>query len=98
MAKGKMLAETQMRIMKLVDSPANYKTPQMLSEEIEKMGKSSGFSVKVYDEKQCEEIGLKALLAVSKGSVENPARFVIMEYSHPEANKKSGIDRQRCHF
>jgi leucyl aminopeptidase len=91
LAKGKMLAETQMRIMKLVDSPANYKTPQMLSEEIEKMGKSSGFSVKVYDEKQCEEIGLKALLAVSKGSVENPARFVIMEYRHPEANKKVGL-------
>ena len=89
--KGKMLAETQMRIMKLVDSPANYKTPQMLSEEIEKMGKSSGFTVKVYNEKQCDELGLKALLAVSKGSVENPARFVIMEYSHPEAIKKVGI-------
>ncbi|MCP9754898.1 leucyl aminopeptidase [Lacihabitans sp. CCS-44] len=91
LAKGKMLAETQMKIMKLVDSPANYKTPQMLSEEIEKMGKASGFSVKIYDEKQCEEIGLKALLAVSKGSVENPARFVIMEYSHPESNKKVGL-------
>jgi leucyl aminopeptidase len=91
LAKGKMLAETQMRIMKLVDSPANHKTPQMLSEEIEKMGKSSGFSVKVYDEKQCEELGLKALLAVSKGSVENPARFVIMDYTHPEANKKVGL-------
>lgn len=91
LAKGKMLAETQMRIMKLVDSPANYKTPQMLSEEIEKMGKSSSFSVKVYDEKQCAELDLKALLAVSKGSVENPARFVIMEYTHPEANKKVGL-------
>jgi leucyl aminopeptidase len=91
LAKGKMLAETQMRIMKLVDSPANYKTPQILSEEIEKIGKSAGFSVKVYDEKQCEELSLKALLAVSKGSVENPARFVIMEYSHPEANKKVGL-------
>lgn len=91
LAKGKIMAETQMRIMKLVDSPANYKTPQMLSEEIEKMGKSSEFSVKIYDEKQCEELGLKALLAVSKGSVENPARFVIMQYSHTEAIKKVGL-------
>jgi leucyl aminopeptidase len=91
LAKGKMMAETQMRIMRLVDSPANYKTPQMLSEEIEKIGKSSGFAVKIYDEKQCKELGLKALLAVSKGSVENPARFVIMEYTHPEAIKKVGL-------
>lgn len=89
--KGKQLAETQMKIMRLVDSPANYKTPQMLATEVEKMGAEAGFSVKVYDEKQCLELGLHALLAVGKGSVENPARFVIMEYSHPEATKKVGL-------
>ena len=89
--KGKKLAETQMKIMRLVDFPANYKTPQMLATEVVKMGAEAGFSVKVYDEKQCLELGLHALLAVGKGSVENPARFVIMEYSHPEATKKVGL-------
>ena len=89
--KGKQLAETQIKIMRLVDSPANYKTPQMLATEVEKMGLEDGFRVKIYDEKQCLELGLHALLAVGKGSVENPARFVIMEYSNPEATKKVGL-------
>lgn len=91
LVKGQMLAETQLKIMRLVDSPANYKTPQMLSEEIERMGEKSGFKVTVFDEKKCQEVGLHALLAVGKGSIENPVRFVVMEYSHPKASTKIGL-------
>lgn len=82
---GQATAETQARIMALVDAPANFKYPQKLAEFAIESGKKYGFDVKVYDEKQCLELGLHALLAVGRGSTENPARFIVMEYLSPSA-------------
>jgi leucyl aminopeptidase len=86
--KGKVTAETQRNILKLVDSPANYKTPQQLAEYVVNSGKENGFKTTVYDAQQCEEIGLHALLAVGRGSIDNPPVFIVMEYdgsSTPDA-------------
>ncbi|MER0441456.1 leucyl aminopeptidase [Emticicia sp. W12TSBA100-4] len=89
---GQATAETQARIMALVDAPANYKYPQKLAEFAIESGEKYGFDVKVYDEKQCLELGLHALLAVGRGSTENPARFIVMEYSNSsEKGKKVGL-------
>jgi leucyl aminopeptidase len=85
--KGKMLAETQAKMMAWVDAPANYKTPQMLASWIAEAGKTTGFTVTNYDKKACEKIGLHAFLAVGKGSLENPPVFVVMEYKHPKATQ-----------
>jgi leucyl aminopeptidase len=89
--KGYLLAKTQTKIMAWVDSPANFKTPQQLAEAIKASGRAEGFSVKVMDAHQCGAIGLKALLAVGKGSVENPPLFVLMEYKAAEAKKTIGL-------
>ena len=83
---GQETAETQARIMALVDAPANFKYPQKIAEFALESGKKYGFNVKVFDEKQCLELGLHALLAVGKGSTENPARFIVMEYSSPSTS------------
>lgn len=89
---GQATAETQARIMALVDAPANYKYPQKLAEFAFESGEKFGFDVKVYDEKQCLELGLHALLAVGRGSTENPARFIVMEYNNSsEKGKKIGL-------
>ncbi|WP_064197721.1 MULTISPECIES: M17 family metallopeptidase [Emticicia] len=90
---GQAIAETQARIMALVDAPANYKYPQKIAEFAIESGKKYGFDVKVYDEKQCLELGLHALLAVGRGSTENPARFIVMEYNNnsSEKGKKIGL-------
>ena len=77
---GQEIAETQARIMALVDAPANFKFPQKIAEFAQESGQKYGFDVKVFDEKQCLEMGLHALLAVGRGSTENPARFIVMEY------------------
>lgn len=87
-SKGLATAETQMNIMALVDAPANYKTPQMMADYIKKSGKVNGFKVTIYDEKECLEKGFHALLAVGKGSIENPAKMVVMEYTSKNANSK----------
>lgn len=86
---GHAIAETQTRIMALVDAPANYKYPQKLAEFAIESGKKYGFEVKVYDEKQCLELGLHALLAVGRGSTENPARFIVMEYPSATFGERS---------
>lgn len=91
-SKGLQTAESQMNMMALVDAPANYKTPQMMAEFIKKSGRKNGFSVKVYDERECFEKGFHALLAVGKGSVENPAKMVVMEYKSKNTNaRKVGL-------
>ena len=78
---GEETAKTQIRIMTLVDAPANIKYPQRMAEYAQQAGALYGFDVKVFDEKECEGLGLGALVAVGKGSTENPPRFVVLEYN-----------------
>lgn len=78
--KGQATAETQSSIMHLMDSPANYKTPKQLGEYAISSGKKHGFKTTVYDAQQCEAIGLHALLAVGRGSIDNPPVFIVMKY------------------
>ncbi|MGR3811546.1 leucyl aminopeptidase family protein [Jiulongibacter sp. NS-SX5] len=86
---GLKTGETQKNIMALVDSPSNYKTPEIMAEYIQKSGAANGFEVTVYDEKQCEELGFLALLSVGRGSVDRPAKMVVMEYKG--GNRKVGF-------
>jgi len=83
------LAEVQLRIMALVDAPANIKRPQYLAEWAVASGKEYGYEVKVLDKAACEAEGLGALLAVNRGS-EDPARFIVMEYRGEEAPAGEG--------
>lgn len=78
--KGKATAETQQQMLTLVDSPANYKTPQQLADYVVKSGAKNGFKTTVYDAQQCQELGLHALLAVGRGSLDNPPVFIVMAY------------------
>jgi leucyl aminopeptidase len=71
----------------LVNEPANVMTPSRLAEEAKKAGEKSGFSVKVYDEKQIQEMRLDAFYSVAKGS-DNPPRFIVAEYkNNPKSDK-----------
>ena len=74
-----ILADVQMRIMALVDAPANKKRPQDLANWAVQSGKDHGFSVRVLDKAACQREGLHALLAVNRGS-EDPAVLIVMEY------------------
>lgn len=82
--RGQSTAETQRNMLQLVDSPANYKTPQQMAEYVVNSGKENGFKTTIYDAAQCEEIGFHALLAVGRGSIDNPPVFIVMEYDGTE--------------
>lgn len=89
-AIGEATAWTQIRVMDLMNAPSNKKNPLVLADWAVDSGQKYGYLVSVFDEKKCEEIGLKALLAVSEGS-KNPPRFIVLEYTHPEATQKIGL-------
>lgn len=88
--RGEEIACTQIRIMDLMNAPSNKKSPQSLADWATDSGEKFGYSVTVWNEKQCEAEGLEALLAVSLGS-KNPPRFIQLEYKHPSANEKIGL-------
>jgi leucyl aminopeptidase len=88
--KAVITADTQRRVMDLVNAAPNYKTPQHLADWVVESGKMHGFSTIIFDKKQCIEVGLKALLSVSDGS-QNEPRFIIMEYKSPKATKTVGL-------
>lgn len=85
-----MTAETQIRIMDLVNAAPNYKTPQYLADWAIASGEKHGFTVTAFDKKECIEQGLKALLSVNAGSEHEP-RFIIMEYKPDNATKSVGL-------
>ena len=75
----------------LVNEPANILYPETLAERAVSIGNESGFEVEVFDEKQIEELGMKAFLEVGKGSVHKP-RLIVMRYNgDAESNEKVGL-------
>ncbi len=63
----------------LVNEPLSFLTAVQLSEEIKKLGKRAGFSVKVLDKAAIEALKMGGLLAVNKGS-NDPPTFSILEW------------------
>jgi leucyl aminopeptidase len=88
---GRDLAESQTKIMQWMNLPANHKTPSQVAGWMADGGKKHGFEVKIHDADACLKMGLHALLAVGKGSVESPACFVVMHYKPADAKKKIAL-------
>jgi leucyl aminopeptidase len=60
----------------LVTEPANVLTPATFAEECRKMGREVGLEVEVLERKELETLGMRALLGVAQGSVQEP--FVVV--------------------
>lgn len=72
----------------LVNEPVSHLNAVQYSKDIVKIGKSSGFSVTVWDQKKIEQEGMGGIIAVNRGS-SAPATFNILEYKPSKAiNKK----------
>lgn len=63
----------------LVNEPANVLNPSTLARAAKQQGEIFGFSVTVKDEKEIEDLGLDAFLAVGRGS-KNPPKLIVMKY------------------
>jgi leucyl aminopeptidase len=74
----------------LINEPVSYLTAVQFSKEMQKVGKESGFSVKVLGKKEIEAKKMGGLLAVNAGSMDPPT-FTIMEYKPEKARNKKPI-------
>lgn len=68
----------------LVNEPLSYLTAPQLSKEIQKAGKTTGFSVEVFDKKKIEKLKMGGILAVNFGSID-PPRFNILTWKPKNA-------------
>jgi leucyl aminopeptidase len=68
----------------LVNEPVIHLDAEQLAEEIEKIGKESGFSVEVLNELKIKSLKMGGLLAVNQGSL-IPPTFSILEYKPKNA-------------
>ena len=76
---GKAISEGVDIARDLGNLPGNICTPSHLADRSMQLGKEHGFEVEVLEESTMEELGMGALLSVSRGSRE-PAKLIIMNY------------------
>ena len=79
------------RVRDLVNEPAAVATPRYLAEEAERLGAAiAGLTVDVWDKKRIEREGLRGLLAVARGSREEP-RFLHLAWTPPDPRKRVAL-------
>jgi len=78
-AVGHAVATSQNFARELAVRPANIVTPRYLADEAKRLGAELGFKVSVMGPAAMSKDGMRALMAVAKGSDEEP-RFIAMEY------------------
>lgn len=83
MAEGANFART------LGFEPGNMLTPTELARRAEEMARRDGLGFEALDEDKMKELGMGALLAVSRGSLE-PARLIILTHAPESANDPNG--------
>jgi len=82
LARGHSLARAQNTARELIALPGNVVTPRHLAETAKELGERHGFSVQAWGKDKLRAEGFGGLLAVAKGSAEEPF-FLILE--HPGA-------------
>lgn len=83
---GLATAETMKSIMGLVDAPGNVKVPLYLAQWAKDSAKAYGYDCTVFGEKELEEKGFKAHLAVGQGSIHDSV-LIQCEYKGNEGGK-----------
>ena len=87
-AHGKAIGRGVALAKTLGNLPGNICTPSYLADQAKKIGRRSRkLRVKVLEEGQMEELGMGALLSVSRGS-RQPAKLIVMEYRGGKPNSK----------
>ncbi len=83
-AQGTLLARD------LTSEPANMLNPVIFAERIREELKPLGVEVVVFDENRLEKLGMKAMLAVGRGS-EIPPRMVVMHWNGSRVRNGGGV-------
>lgn len=74
----------------LVNEPPSVTTARFLAEQAGRTCRGRGLRVEVWGKKKIQAMNLAGLLAVNRGSTEEP-RFIIIRYQPPRARKKVAL-------
>jgi leucyl aminopeptidase len=88
-ATAKVMAEAANFARRLTFEPGNELTPTRLAEQAAEMATREGLACTVMDESEMKQLGMGALLGVSRGS-EEPAKLIILRYE-PEGADPSQL-------
>ncbi|HVT02053.1 MAG TPA: leucyl aminopeptidase [Thermoanaerobaculia bacterium] len=80
------ITEAVRTVRDLGNGPGNLITPTKIAERASEVAKETGIKCTIYDRKQIEKMKMGGLLAVNRGSGEEP-RFILLEYSPKNAKK-----------
>jgi leucyl aminopeptidase len=84
------IAKAVFKTRDLVNTPVSHLNAEQLAQAVVEMGKEANFDVKVLEETQIETLKMGGLLAVNKGSIDQPT-FTIAEYKPKNAKNKQPI-------
>ncbi len=77
--KGRVLAEATNLARDMVNEPANYMTPSHMAETAKRLAETYGLELSVFEREQMQELGMGALLGVTRGS-RQPPKFIVLHY------------------
>ncbi len=89
---GTVIGEATNFARTLVNEPSNVLTPVELVKRAQEIGPSVGLDVKALDREEMERLGMNALLAVSRGSQEEP-RLMILRLKGQSKSRASSMCR-----
>lgn len=84
---GLEIAKTANEVKDWVNAPPNFATPIFFDELAKRISKETGARLTVLYKKDLQKLGMNTLLAVNRGSPDEP-RLVILEYIPKNADKK----------
>ncbi|HYO77038.1 MAG TPA: leucyl aminopeptidase [Thermoanaerobaculia bacterium] len=84
--RARVLADAVRTVRDLANAPCNVMTPRRLAERAEEVCAEAGVKCTVYGKREIERMKMGGLIAVNRGSVEEP-RFVVMEYTPKRAKQ-----------
>jgi len=84
--RGQAMAEAINFARDLTNEPASVVTPTYFAERAEAVAGETGLECRVIGREEMQQLGMNMLLAVAKGSIQEP-KFVVMRYKAPNARK-----------
>ena len=83
---ARAVAEGVRTVRDMANAPGNVMTPAKIGERAQEVAKATGVKCTVYGKKEIERMKMGGLLAVNRGSAEEP-RFIVLEYAPRKAKK-----------
>ena len=82
------ICQGTVRARDLSQMPANVLDPAKLAELVTDWAEPCGYKASILEEAECEEIGMRTMLAVGQGSAKD-SKFIIMEYEPKKSLRKN---------